>query len=508
MTATLPARRPASPPPRRAPGAPRRRAGGPAARAAHPRHAAGAAGRPGPALAGLGRVRRLGGQRALLGRRVARRPWTSRSALTPGRCTSRSRTPTRPSPRRSSPAPSRRSRRCSATRPTSPRPHADLSALHAAGGSQADASAALAALGGGLPAYTGYVARGHGRVRDGLPADRRLVPPGRLRARRTWCCCPPRTTVFTQENDALSAASGQATGLPHVLAALVLALVTAFVLYRAQRWLTRRTNRVLSPGLVLASLLLVISVIWLAAGFLAARSDLDGGIGHGSAPAQHLALGEHRRPADQGRRGAQRHLPQRQRLLPGRLPTTSKTVGPGNGQPARRRGRRAAGRRAGRRARGGRRAGRDRLVRGQRPGVPARQQGQLRRRAEAVIGPGTGSSATGYTALERDITRAISADQGVFGSAATAGASALDPLEPVVIVDALLMAVGCAWAAAAGSRNTAKHGPGCCTPLGGPLTGLAPGSRVAGYVLEGWSASAGWRRCSGPATSGSAGSWR
>ncbi len=74
------------------------------------------------------------------------------------------------------------------------------------------------------------------------------------------------------------------------IAALVLALVTALALYRAQRWLARRTNRVLSPGLVLASLLLVISALWLAAGFLGARSDLDRAIGRGSGPAHRLAL--------------------------------------------------------------------------------------------------------------------------------------------------------------------------------------------------------------------------
>src|SRR5258707_15704604 len=89
---------------------------------------------------------------------------------------------------------------------------------------------------------------------------------------------PAANSVYTEENAALNAASDQATEPWTVIAAIVLALITAFALYRAQRWLTRRTNRVLSPGLVIASLLLVISVIWLATGYLTARSDLDGGI--------------------------------------------------------------------------------------------------------------------------------------------------------------------------------------------------------------------------------------
>ena len=100
---------------------------------------------------------------------------------------------------------------------------------------------------------------------------------------------PAAKTVFDQRNDVLKAASGQATGLPLVIVALVLAVIIGIVLYRAQRWLTRRTNRVLNLGLALASLLLVISAVWLLAGFLAGRSDLNAGIAHGSQPAQELA---------------------------------------------------------------------------------------------------------------------------------------------------------------------------------------------------------------------------
>jgi hypothetical protein len=62
-----------------------------------------------------------------------------------------------------------------------------------------------------------------------------------------------------------------------------------------------------------------------------------------------------------------------------------------------------------------------------------------------VIGTGAGSSAAGYAALEADINTAIASDQAVFRSAATAGADALHPLAPVVIVASLLMVLGCAW---------------------------------------------------------------
>jgi hypothetical protein len=63
-------------------------------------------------------------------------------------------------------------------------------------------------------------------------------------------------------------------------------------------------------------------------------------------------------------------------------------------------------------------------------------------------------TAPGYTALESDINGAIAADETVFTSAATAGQQALDPIEAVVIVASLLMAIGCGWAF---SRRLAEY---------------------------------------------------
>ena len=71
-----------------------------------------------------------------------------------------------------------------------------------------------------------------------------------------------------------------------------------------------------------------------------------------------------------------------------------------------------------------------------------------------VIGAGTGSTATGYNALEGDLTQAIGADQAVFESAAAQGANALGPLAGVVIAASLLMALGCGWAL---SRRLAEY---------------------------------------------------
>jgi hypothetical protein len=239
-----------------------------------------------------------------------------------------------------------------------------------------------------------------------------------------------------------------------MLAALVLALVTAFVLYRAQRWLSGRTNRVLSPGLVLASVLLVISVIWVAAGFLAARSDLDGGIAHGSGPVQNLALASI--GVQQIRGDAVLNVISRSGSTSFQTDflATSKKVGPGNGSLL---GDAAAAQQAGGQ-------GAALVATAQRDATAwyaandqvylLNSKSNYAAERDLIVGSGTGSTATAYTALEGDITNAIRADQAVFDSAATEGANALDPLTGVVIATSLLMAAGCAWAV---SRRLAEY---------------------------------------------------
>ena len=59
--------------------------------------------------------------------------------------------------------------------------------------------------------------------------------------------------------------------------------------------------------------------------------------------------------------------------------------------------------------------------------------------------PGASSSAAEYNVLGPDITRAIADDQSDFRSAVDQGSGALSPVEPVVLVAALLMALCCGW---------------------------------------------------------------
>jgi hypothetical protein len=334
--------------------------------------------------------------------------------------------------------------------------HRDLSGLQAAGGGPVT-SGALARLGGGLSAYSGYVGEATAEYAMGYP----LTGGSFLQVASEEAhlvLLPAANTVFTQENDALNAASGQAAGLPTMLAAIAVALVTAFVLYRAQRWLTGRTNRVLSPGLVIASLLLAISVIWLAAGFLAARGDLDGGIAHGSGPVQNLALASI--DVQQIRGDAVLNVISRSGSTSFQTDfgATSKRIGPGDGSllGAAAAAQQDSGGQGGHGAALVANAERDATA-WYAANTQVYQLGAAANYAaerDLVVGAAAGSTATGYTLLEGDITRAIAADQGIFDSAATAGANSLDPLAGVVVAAAAAMALCCGWAV---SRRLAEY---------------------------------------------------
>ena len=328
----------------------------------------------------------------------------------------------------------------------------DLSRLRSGGDSQT-ASSALAALSGGLLVYTGYVGTAQAEYASSFP----LTGGSFLQVASEEAhlvLLPAANTVFTQENAALSAASGDATGWLTLIAALVLAIVTGIVLYRAQRWLSRRTNRMLSPGLVLASVLLVISVGWLAAGFLTARSDFSRGFGHGSAPAENLALASI--GVQQIRGDAVLNFISRSgnASFADDFAATSKKVGPGADSwlGAAAAAQQPGGQGAALVAQAEREATAWYAANGRVYSLGSKSQYAAER--ATIVAAGPSGTATGYDTLEGRIGAAINADQGVFQAAASAGASALSPLAAVVVAGSLAMALSCAWAI---SRRLAEY---------------------------------------------------
>lgn len=73
---------------------------------------------------------------------------------------------------------------------------------------------------------------------------------------------------------------------------------------------------------------------------------------------------------------------------------------------------------------------------------------------QLVVQSAPGSSAPAFSSLERDLGRAITADQVTFSNSATAGRDAFAGLEAGIVVAALLMAAGCAWGL---SRRLAEY---------------------------------------------------
>jgi hypothetical protein len=318
---------------------------------------------------------------------------------------------------------------------------AELSTLNGAAGRNRQLTASIASVSSGLSVYAGYVAQAQSEYALGYP----LTGGSFLQVASEQAhlvLLPAAKTIYTLQDDALTSAGSQATAVLPVIAALVLAVITGFVLFRAQRWLTRRTHRIFNLGLLAASAALIISAVWLVATFTVARSDLTRGIDHGSSPASTLAQASIEVQQARGdeilnlisRTGAtsfeQDYKSVRAQIGPGQGSLLATAASASQGQAA---GQVAA---AARDATSWY-ATNDQVYRLDLTAAYAAE-------TNLVIGTGASSSAAGFAHLENDIGAAIAADNASFQTDATSGASAYGPLEGVVIAAAVLMALGCA----------------------------------------------------------------
>jgi len=319
---------------------------------------------------------------------------------------------------------------------------ADLARLKNSADVSQPLTAALAAFSAGLPVYTGYVAQAQTEYALGYPlTGGSFMQVASEEAHLVLL--PAARTIYALQDAALTAASSRATGVPLVIVAVVLAVVIGFALYRTQRWLTRRTHRVFNYGLVTASALLIISVVWLVVTFAAARSDLVRGIGSGSRPAGTLAQASI--DVQQARGDEILNLISRSgdTSFEQNFRSVRDQIGPGTGTLL------AAAASA---SRGSAVAQVTAAAQDATRWYGTNEQvyrldlaAAYAAETKLVTGTGPGSSAAGYDQLESDMSRAIADDLRAFQSSATAGASTFGPLEGVVIVAALLMASGCAW---------------------------------------------------------------
>jgi hypothetical protein len=324
----------------------------------------------------------------------------------------------------------------------------ELEAATAAAGQSAAASR-LATLAAGLPVYTGLVETARADNRFGLPVGAAYLREASAFMRATLL--PAARDLYAQENAQLAAAGQQATALPYIAA--VVALIAGLVLFLSQRWLARRTHRIVNPGLLLASAAGLASLIWLISALAVAGSHLTAARDNGSAPVEALAradIAALRAHADEsltlidrsGDDSFQQDFASLQRRL-GPGPNTLLTFAaqaaassPGGGLAA--------------------------VAERDAPAWFAVHQrvrslddgGSYTAAVQLAVSQRPADSGGRFARLHSELTRAIGSDQAYFRTAAAAGQSDLAGLEAGMIVLALVAAAGCAWGV---SRRLAEY---------------------------------------------------
>jgi hypothetical protein len=311
------------------------------------------------------------------------------------------------------------------------------------GGAASGAAAQdLDALAKDLPVYAGEVETARADNRLGLPLGAAYLreASGLMRA----ALLPAASGMDAAENASLGATSAQATGLPLISVTLAVGLVIGYLVYRASRWLRRRTNRVLNVGLVAAGVALIVSVGWLAAAYTAGRGDMLAAQARGSTPVEALAkvgIAAQQAHADEsltlidnsGDDIYQQYYVSEQRALgpgPGTLLTAAQAAAAGSpAAPAASAAVRDA--RAWYAAHAAVRALDDK---GSHAGAVA-----------SVLGTGPADADVLFAKLTDDLSAGMTADQATFDTSAQAGAGDFTALAPGVAVAALVMAASCAW---------------------------------------------------------------
>jgi hypothetical protein len=133
---------------------------------------------------------------------------------------------------------------------------------------QSSTGSRLATLSAGLPVYSGLVetARADNRLGQPLGAAYLREASGLMRA----TLLPAARDLYTQENSQLASADRRATALPYT--ALAVAVIAILMLSAVQWWLARRTNRMVNPGLLVATVATLVALIWRISALTVARA--------------------------------------------------------------------------------------------------------------------------------------------------------------------------------------------------------------------------------------------
>jgi len=301
----------------------------------------------------------------------------------------------------------------------------------------------LATLSGQLPVYTDEVATARADNRLGLPLGAAYLREASGLLRGTLL--PAASDIYSRESAQLTSASAQATGLPLLVVAVVAGLGIGYVLYRSSQWLARHTHRVVNYGLLLAALVGLVSLVWLAGAFAIGRGDLLHAQQQGSAPAQAFARAEVA--------ALQAHADESLTLIDNSgddsyqqdFLAQQKLLGPGPGT--------LLGAVQASAGNGGGRAVTEAQAWYQ-AHAALRKLDDGGNHTAAVRSALTGDAAAKFGSLSATLSDGIDAHQAVFASSARGGRDAFTGLAVGMIVAALVMAAGCAWGL---SRRLAEY---------------------------------------------------
>jgi hypothetical protein len=310
-------------------------------------------------------------------------------------------------------------------------------------------ASAVAAIANGLAVYQGDVNIAVSEYQQGItPAGDSGMEVASEEAHLVLL--PAASQLYQMESAAVTASSSQATSLPTLIIAIIVALAALFALVRAQRWLGRQTHRVFNLGLLVATAALVISGGWLAVSFGVARADLNTATGQGATPARELAQASIDVQQIRGdsilnviaRSGGTTLLADSASLVqvvgprPGGGGLLAQASAAGNGQVSSALGPAIAAAPA--------------WYAVNDKGYQYANAYDYNQEQTSVLQ----DAKAGFTTVKASIGSAIAAAQQTFTSEANAGAGAFGPLEAVVIVASLLMAAASAWGL---SRRLAEY---------------------------------------------------
>jgi hypothetical protein len=141
-----------------------------------------------------------------------------------------------------------------------------------------EAQAQIDQLSQQLPVYTGLVETARAYNRQGFPAGAAYLrqASGLMRAK----LLPAAQELYSIDFRRLADEQAQARSFPWLTVALVLVLLASLVI--AQSYLTRRTNRLLNVGLVVATIAVVVGLGWGTVALLIGSSNVAEGQGSGT----------------------------------------------------------------------------------------------------------------------------------------------------------------------------------------------------------------------------------